>query len=67
MTDSTASKNVISKVPVFRVIDENDAVRFAIAADKSDAANTASPELARARLMELGFIDEHGQPKKPYR
>lgn len=31
------------------------------------AANTATPELARAKLREIGIIDRNGKLTKPYR
>ena len=31
------------------------------------AANTATPELARAELREMGIIDDKGNLTKPYR
>ena len=31
------------------------------------SANTATPELARAKLREIGVIDKNGKLTKPYR
>ena len=67
MTDPTGSKSVLAKAPSFRLLDEEDAARFVVAAEKYDAANTVSKEVATAKLRELGFIDELGKPTKPYR
>lgn len=50
-----------------RFIDKEDAERFAIAADRYTAFHTRSKEAAFQNLVDLGFIDETGQPTKHYR
>jgi hypothetical protein len=67
MSKPRRTDNLHSEVPSTRVLDENDAARFAVAADKYVAANTSSAATAKAKLMKLGFIDSNGKPTKPYR
>jgi hypothetical protein len=62
-----SSKRLTATLPSTSVIDMEDAKRFSAAADKYTAANTASQAVAKAKLEELGFIDKHGRPTKPYR
>jgi hypothetical protein len=63
----SADKKHSAAVQSTRVLDETDAAQFALAADRYVAVNTSSASAAKAKLMELGFIDSQGKPTKPYR
>ena len=46
---------------------DSSTARFLAAAERLKVANTASPEIARAKLKEMGILDENGKLSENYK
>jgi hypothetical protein len=61
------NKKQRSSVSGQRILGSLDTGRFVTAANAYSSSNTASKEIAKSKLRELGIVDNSGKPGKHYR